>query len=228
MKNITLFLALALPAFAGEPNQLTPAEKADGFKLLFDGKTTEGWRNYKQDKPSDKTTVTDGAISLVKGSGNLISKDQFENFEFRFQFKIAANGNSGIMWHVSEAKGQPYETGPEYQILDSLGTGYEHELKKGNIAGNFYDIIPGKKEWAKPAGEWNDGSIKIVGTKVTLTINGNTSADIDMATDEGKALLAKSKFATWPAFNKETKGHLCLQEHGDSVSFRSLRIKELK
>jgi hypothetical protein len=229
MKSIILLTAFSLPLFAGEPNTLTDKEKADGFKLIFDGKTLDGFRNYKKETVDAKWQVKDGAITLTeKGGDNLITKEQYENFEFRFEFKIAANGNSGIMWHSTEDGKQPYETGPEYQILDSHSTtGYQHETKKGNVAGGFYDIIPAKPEWTKPTGEWNEGSIKVNGTKITLTINGTVTADVDTASDDFKALLAKSKFATWKMFNSKPKGHFVFQDHGDAVSFRTLRVKTL-
>jgi hypothetical protein len=225
---VTLVMALAFPAFASTPNELSSTEKAEGFKLIFDGKTLDGWRNFKKDAPSENTKVEEGAIVIDKGSGDLITTEQYADFELRFQFQIAEDGNSGVMWRVSEAYNRAYETGPEFQILDSVGTKqYEHEVKRGNIAGAFYDIIPGKPEWSKPAGEWNDASIKVVGTKITLTLNGNITTDVDTATEEFKALFAKSKFVSWAAFNKEPKGHICLQEHGDRVAFRSIRIKTL-
>ncbi len=229
MKPITLLTALALPAFAGEPNTLTDQEKADGFKLIFDGNTLEGFRNFKKDAPDPKWQVKDGAITLTeKGGGNLITRGEYANFEFRFEFKIAADGNSGIMWHSTEDGKQPYETGPEYQILDShTTTGYPHEIKKGNIAGGFYDIIPADPKFTKPTGEWNEGSIRVDGTKIRLTINGNVTADVDTSSEEFKALLAKSKFATWKMFNTKPKGFFAFQDHGDIVSFRTLRVKEL-
>lgn len=229
MKSIILLTALALPVFAGEPNTLSDKEKADGFKLIFDGKSLDGFKNFKKDGVDAKWVVKDGAITLTeKGGGDLLTKEQYKDFEFRFEFKIAPEGNSGIMWHAADSGKAPYETGPEYQVLDSQSkTAYQHEIKRGNLAGAFYDIIPTKPEVSKPAGEWNEGSIKIQGTKITLTINGTVTADVDTSTEEWKELLAKSKFAKWEKFNKEPKGHLVFQDHGDVVSFRSLRVKEL-
>lgn len=228
MKSLILLATMAISAFAAEPNTLTPAEKKEGFKLLFNGKDLEGWRNYKKDKPSEKWQVQDGAITLVPGGGDLVSTEQFGDFELRFEFKIAADGNSGVMWHVAETESAPYVTGPEYQVLDSHATtGYANERKKGNISGALYDLIPAKPEWSKPASEWNEGSIKVVGTHITLTINGQVSADVDLASDKGKELLAKSKFATWPKFAKEPKGHFCFQDHGNVVAFRTIRVKAL-
>jgi hypothetical protein len=227
-KIASYLVALALPAFAANPNELSPAEKSEGFQLIFDGKTLDGWRNFKKEGPSEKTKVEDGAIVIENGSGDLITTNQYADFELRFQFQISRDGNSGVMWRVSENYNRAYETGPEFQILDSFGTKqYPAEVKRGNIAGALYDIIPGKPEWSKPAGEWNDATIKVVGTKITLTLNGTTTADVDTASEEFKPLFNKSKFVSWAAFNKEKKGHICLQEHGDRVAFRSIRIKAL-
>lgn len=229
MKLPAVLLALTLPAMAAEPNTLDAAEKSAGFKLIFDGKSLDGWRGYKKDAAPAGWEVKDDAITLVKGgAGDLISKEQYANFELRFQFKIAPDGNSGVMWRVAETDGPPYLTGPEYQILDSHAkTGYPDERKKGNIAGAFYDLIPAKPELSKPAGEWNDGGIRLEGTKITLTLNGTVTAEIDMASDRWKELLAKSKFAKWERFAKEPKGHLCFQDHGNQVSFRTIRVLPL-
>lgn len=227
---ILLLLAVTLPAFS-EPNNLTPDEKRDHFKLLFDGKTLKGWRTYKEKEPRAQWKVEDGAITLTEGGGgDLVTDDDYADFELRCEWKISEKGNSGIMWHSTEDHGAPYETGPEYQILDSFDKPdhkYPHELKKGNIAGGFYDIIPAKAEWSKPVGEWNETRIVIKGTKVTLYLNGTVTADVDTKSDEFKALLDKSKFKDWEFFNKAKKGHIVFQDHGDKVAFRSIRIRKL-
>lgn len=232
MKTLPLLIVLALPLHATEPNTLSPEESKDGFTLIFDGKTLDGWRTYKQEKPKDQWKVVDGAITLTTpGGGDLITSGQFENFELRLQFKIAPDGNSGIMWHVAEIKGAPYLTGPEYQILDSFdhpNHKYDHETAAGNVAGCFYGFTTAKPEWSKPVGEWNDARIRIDGSKITLYLNGHKTADFDTSGEEYKALLAKSKFADWKKFNAMEKGHICFQDHGDVVSFRNIRVKTLK
>lgn len=230
MKSLLLFLAVTLPAFSA-PNALTPEEKREGFKLLFDGKSLKGWRSFKEEKAKDQWKVEEDAITLTSGGGgDLITEDEYSDFDFRCEWKIAKQGNSGIMWRSTEDHGAPYETGPEYQILDSFkqeGHKYTHETNKGNIAGSFYDIYPGKEEWSKPVGEWNETRIVVKGTKITLYLNGNVTADVDTKSDEFKAALAKSKFKDWAHFNKENKGHIVFQDHGDKVAFRNIRIKKL-
>jgi Domain of Unknown Function (DUF1080) len=228
--SLALLAVIFAPLAAAEPNTLTPEEKTAGFELIFDGKTLDGFRNFKEEKPNPKWQVRDGAIVLTeKGGGNLMTVEQFDDFEFRFEFRIAAHGNSGIMWRVAETANQPFLTGPEFQILDSHSkTGYPHEIVAGNLSGGLYGIIPVKPEFTKPTGEWNEGSIRVEGAKITLTLNGNVTADIDTTSDKWKELLGNSKFAKWPKFNKEPKGHLVFQDHNDVVEFRTLRVMKLK
>jgi hypothetical protein len=210
------------------PNELTAEERSEGFKLIFDGSTTEGWRNFGKPDLSDKVEVIDGTLVIIGGCGDIITEDQYGDFELRLEYQISPDGNSGVMWRVTEEKDRSYETGPEFQILDSFAKNkYQVEIERGNIAGAFYDLIPAKAEWSKPAGEWNDVSIRVVGSRVTLKLNGHPTADIDTSTRQWEELLARSKFADWPLFNKATKGHICLQDHDDRVAFRSIRIKNL-
>jgi hypothetical protein len=232
MKTPLLLLALAIPALAAEPNTLDAGEKADGFVLLFDGKSLDGWRTYKQENAKPQWQVVDGAITLTAGGGgDLITTGVYQDFDFRWEWKIVEGGNSGVMWRVAETDGPPYRTGPEYQLLDSFDKPshkYPHELPPGNVAGALYGLVPGKPEWSKPVGEWNESRLLVQGTKFTLFLNGQLTAEVDTASDAWKAMIAKSKFAGWDRFAREATGHLCLQDHGDAVSFRNLRIKEIK
>ncbi|MCU0797873.1 MAG: DUF1080 domain-containing protein [Akkermansiaceae bacterium] len=227
-----LSLLTVLPSLAQEPNSLSPEEKEEGFVLLFDGKSLDGWRTYKQEKAKEQWKVVDGAITLTAGGGgDLITAGSYSDFDFRWDWKIAENGNSGVMWRVAETDGPPYLTGPEYQLLDSFDKPnhkYAHELPPGNVAGSLYGLVPGKPDWSKPIGQWNESRLVVQGSKFTLYLNGQLTAEVDTASDEWKAMLAKSKFAKWERFAKEATGHLCLQDHGDVVSFRNLRIKPLK
>ena len=233
MKNLPIVLTVLAPfaALAAEPNTLTPEEKEQGFELLFDGKTLDGWRTFKEDKPREQWKVIDGAITLTEGGGgDLATKEMFGDFDFRCEWKIVHGGNSGIIWHSTEDHGQPWVTGPEYQILDSFSSPdhkYPHEIEAKNLAGGLYALKTAKAEWSKPAGEWNKARILIEGTKITLYLNGNITAEVDTTTDDWKEMLSKSKFAGWDFFNKAEKGHIVFQDHGDSVSFRTVRVKKL-
>lgn len=214
---------------AAEPNTLTPEEQSQGFKLLFDGTSLESFRSFKKDEVPEAWQAKDGVIMLTKGgAGDIITKETFKDFDLRFEFQIATDGNSGVMWRVTEEGNHTYESGPEYQILDSHASkGYPDERAKGNISGALYDLIPAKPEAFKGPDEWNEGGIRVVGSKITLTLNGHITAEVDTATPEWQKILANSKFADWPLFNKSATGHIALQDHNDIVGFRSLRIREL-
>jgi len=228
MKSILLLLSLALPALA-DPNALAPGEAEDGFGQLFDGKSLAGWRTYKAAEPKPQWQVVDGAITLTAGGGgDLITKKQFASFDLRWEWRIAAEGNSGVMWRVAETDQPASRTGPEYQLLDPAAKGkFLGEVAKGNVGGALYDLVPAKPELSKPAGEWNSSRLVVKGSRAHLYLNGILTAEVDQNSDAWRKMLAGSKFATWPRFAREGKGHLCLQDHGNPVSFRRLRIKEL-
>ena len=159
MKRLLLPVLLTLtcaPLFAEEaaPNTLTAAEKAAGWKLLFDGKdASQWWRGYKKDKLPEKWVAKDGAL-VREGGGDIITKDQFESFEFSIDWKISEGGNSGIMFKVQETDGPPYNTGPEAQIQDNVKG---HDPQK---AGWMYQLYPASVDTTKPVGEWNTFVLK--------------------------------------------------------------------
>jgi hypothetical protein len=214
---------------AADPNTLTPEEESAGFKLLFDGCSLEQFRGFRKEQVPHNWQVRDGTILLTgPGVGDIISKATFADFELRFEFQIAKDGNSGVMWRVTEEGKHTYESGPEFQILDSHGSiGYPHERAKGNVSGALYDLIPATPEVFHGPDRWNQGGIRVVGSRITLTLNGHLTADVDTASPEWMEILGKSKFAIWPLFNKSHSGHIALQDHNDIVGFRSLRIREL-
>jgi hypothetical protein len=215
---------------AAEPNTLSAKEKAEGWKLLFDGKSMEHFRNYgKPDAPvSDKWVVKDGAMTLTgKGGGDIITKEQYENYELVLEYKITPGGNSGLMFGVIEQKGKPpYDSGPEVQIQDNVkGTdpqkaGWLYQLYTPPV-----DEKTGKPvDATKPAGEWNELRFKLVNGKGSIHMNGVKYVDFEVGSEDWNARLAKSKFAKWEAFAKSKKGYICLQDHGNEVSFRNVKI----
>jgi hypothetical protein len=212
-------------------NALTDKEKADGWKLLFDGKSADGWRNYNKDAVSDKWQVKDGVLELTgKGGGDLITKDQYESYELVLDYKISEGGNSGLIFHVQEAKGKPpYDSGPEIQIQDNV-KGHDPQL-----AGWLYQLYQppvdektGKPiDATKPAGEWNQLRFVLDGGKGTVSMNGVKYESFEIGSDDWNQRLAKSKFAKWERFAKATKGHVCLQDHGNQVAFRNIKIRTI-
>jgi hypothetical protein len=214
---------------AAKPNTLTPEEQSQGFRLLFDGTSLDAFRGYQKQEVPDAWQVVDGTIMLTKGgAGDIITREKFRDFELRFEFMISVDGNSGVMWRVTEEGAHPYDSGPEYQILDSHATtGYPHERQKGNIAGALYDLVPAKPDVFHGPDQWNEGTITIQGTTILLTLNGQVTVQVDTATREWQDLLGHSKFADWKLFNRSETGHIALQDHNDIVAFRSLRVREL-
>lgn len=232
MKKNTLLVLLALavqfPLLAAtEPNTLTEREKKAGWKLLFDGKSLTGWRSLKSETPGKGWTVEDGALTIrEKKVGDLVTVDEFGDFELSVDWKITEAANSGIIYRVGLAENATYRTGPEYQIMDNVKG--EDTKKQNHLAASLYDLVAPTKDVTKPVGEWNTAQIKVKGWHIVHWLNGVKVVDVDLASPEGKALLAASKFAKWPTFASLSRGHLALQEHGHVVSFRNLKVRELK
>jgi Domain of Unknown Function (DUF1080) len=203
-------------------NALSDEEKKAGWKLLFDGKTTEGWRGWKKDKMPDGWQVVDGALTRVKGSGDIITVDQYENFELALDWRLAAGGNSGIMYLVQETDHAPYETGPEYQLLDEA----KHGITRTDptATGSCYALYPPAVDAGKPVGEWNRTKIVLNHRKLEHWLNGQKIVDCEIGSADWNERLAKSKFKAWPNFAKATKGHIDLQDHGGKVEFKNVKI----
>jgi hypothetical protein len=207
-------------------NYLSDAERADGFELLFDGHSMKGFKAYKQEGPPKQGwMVAEAALVHAKGSGggDLLTEEQYADFDFRFQWRIDAGGNSGVIWHVLETETETYMTGPEYQVLDDLGDKPDGK----HSAGALYDLVPPAADKpVKPAGQWNDGRIVIQKGRVQHWLNGKLLLEVPCAGPEWLAMVQNSKFKDWP-FGKSATGHIALQDHGDGVAYRSLRIKKL-
>ncbi|MBX2816910.1 MAG: DUF1080 domain-containing protein [Saprospiraceae bacterium] len=218
------------------PNTLTAEEQQEGWKLLFDGKSMNQWRNFQSESTGQSWKVDDGSIVLVTAitdgksraidGGDIITKEAYENFDFKIDWMIKECGNSGIMWGVQEGDFEkPYHTGPEMQILDN--TCHPDAKIHMHRAGDLYDLIPCSEETVKPAGQWNSARIRMDQGKGTFWLNGVQVVSFTMFDDQWKAMVADSKFKQWPAFGTFRKGHICLQDHSDPVRFRNIKIREL-
>jgi len=222
-----------------ENNTLTDKEKQDGWVLLFDGKTSKGWRGYKEDHFPGGWEVIDGTLHC-KGSGrgeagnkeggDIVYNKDFENFDLQLDWKISKGGNSGIFYLGQETKDFIWKTAPEMQVLDNERHPDAKLGKNGDRqAGSLYDLIPAKPQNAKPAGEWNHVEIIVYKGTVVHKMNGKTVLEYHLWTPDWDSLVAGSKF---PALNPDwanvaSKGLIGLQDHGDDVWFRNIKIKEL-
>jgi opacity protein-like surface antigen len=220
--------ALATGAFAQDkpmpaPNTLTAAEKSAGWKLLFDGKTTAGWRGFKQAQIGPGWKVDDGILSPdPKVAKDIITKDQFENFELTFDWRISKGGNSGVMFHVLEVGDETYESGPEYQILDNARG--EPPLEQ---AGSLFALVAPSMDMTRPVGEFNHAKIVVDHGKAQHWLNGMMVAEYDINSADFMARVAASKFKRWPQFATGKTGFIALQNHGDDVAFRKIKIRPL-
>ncbi|MBU1377168.1 MAG: DUF1080 domain-containing protein [Alphaproteobacteria bacterium] len=214
---------LATTAMAATPNTLTASETAAGWRLLFDGKSTAGWRGFKTAEPDAGWTAKGELSPDPKVSKDIMTKDSFENFDLSFEWKISPKGNSGVMFHVTEAGNQTYESGPEYQVLDNSRG--EPPLEQ---AGGLFALYAPEGAVTKPVGEFNQARLIVNHGKVEHWLNGVKVAAYDLNSADFKARVAASKFKAWPPFAASPTGHIALQNHGDAVAFRSLKIRVLK
>ncbi len=232
MKNLLLILSAVIlsscASVSTEPvdNTLSKNEIKEGWELLFEGQDMSKWRNFKKPDINPKWKIIDGAMTLTaRGGGNLITKAEYGDFDLRLEWKIAEKGSSGIFFHADEKGKQVYSHAAEIQILDNVGA--KDNKKDNHRSGSLYDMIAASPESQKLAGEWN--SIRIVhnGGDLKVWQNEVKTVDIFIGSAEWNKLVANSKFKSWEGFAKNTKGYIGLQDHGNVVSFKNLKIRNL-
>ncbi len=219
------------------PMEDTSAENKNDWMVLFDGTSFDGWKSYMKDRMAANWKIEDGAMVFYppadrpKGeSYNIISEKEFTNFVLSLEWKVSEGGNSGIFWGIKEDAmyGQPYETGPEIQVLDDER---HPDAKNGTThqAGALYDMVAPSVKVVKPAGEWNTCvlTVNYDQHQGSVVLNGTEIASFPLDNAEWDAMVSKSKFATWKGFGKFHTGKIGLQDHGDVVAFRNIKIKEL-
>jgi cytochrome c len=217
------------------PNQLTAAQREAGWRLLFDGETLDGWRGYLAEGVGAAWRVEDGAITLggqvadwqTLDGGDIMTDETFEDYEFHLEWKISEGGNSGIIYNVVEDSGYEYvwHTGPEYQILDN--DRHSDGAIPSHRAGELYDMKALSYDPTNPVGEWNTTRIVQRDGHVEHWMNGHKLLEAQIGSGEWDAMVADSKFASMPAFGKSTSGHIALQDHGNRVWFRDVRLRFL-
>lgn len=222
----------SLMAEEAAPNTLTKKEKADGWKLLFNGKDFTGWHNFKAEGVKPGWQVKDGILACVDphNAGDIVTMDKFGAFELELDYNISVGGNSGIMFHVSDDAPRASRSGPEFQLEDNK------EAKDPQRCGWLYalyqppdDPKTGKPlDATKPAGEWNHIRMVISPEKCEHFMNGVKYVEYVLGSDDFKARVAKSKFATWPFFAKADVGYIALQGDHGQVSFRNIKIRPIE
>jgi hypothetical protein len=233
---LVLTLAAGLVAGCGGPGTDAPAEPEAEPPLaastpgaewidLFDGESLTHWRGFRRDDAPEGWAVVDGAITRVGGGGDLVSREQYANFEFAFEWRVPPGGNSGVMFRVTEDQPQTYHSGPEYQVLDNAG--HRDGQDPLTSAASNYALHAPTRDATRPVGEWNEGRLVVDGARVEHWLNGERVIAYELFTPGWEALVAASKFNEWPAYGRAPRGHVVLQDHGDRVAFRHLRIRVL-
>ena len=216
-----------LPRVRPRDNDLSPREQLDGWTILFDGKDASlHWRGFKKDHLPEQWETTEGELVFTgKGGGDIITREQYDDFDLHLEWMVQPKGNSGIFFNVAEDGGAVWATGPEMQILDNA----RHADGRNALtsAGANYALHAPPFDASLPSGHWNCARIRVQGNHVQHWLNGVKTADYHLRSPEWNAAVADSKFAAMPRYGKESSGHIALQDHGDRVAFRNIRIRRL-
>lgn len=229
--TVTQDSAQAVVADTAAVNTLTDAEQAEGWKLLFNGQNLDGWHVYKG-KTSNSWTAEDGTLHCLGSEkdksdkrADLTSNDTFDNFELQTDWKIAPQGNSGIIYLASEEFDAAYKSGPEYQLIDDVN--FPEKLEGWQKTGANYAMSAPLVDATKPVGEWNHTRIIVNKGHVEHWLNGQKTADYDMGSPEWKKEKAEGKWKDTKGYGETKKGHIDLQDHGSEVWFKNMKIKQL-
>ncbi len=225
LASFMAILAGSVGAQEARMNTLTEAERAAGWRLLFDGRTTIGWRGYLMDGMPEGWQVVDGALTRVSRARDIITTEKFGNFELSLEWKVDPGGNSGVFYRAVEGPDEIYYFAPEMQILDDA----RHPDGRSELtsSGSNFAINPAPRGVAKPAGEWNTARILVNGKHVEHWLNGVKLLEYEIDSEDWKRRVASSKFSQWPEYGKAAEGHIGFQEHGSGVTFRNIKIRVL-
>ncbi|HEX6643408.1 MAG TPA: DUF1080 domain-containing protein [Gemmatimonadales bacterium] len=207
------------------PAAMTDSADAASWRTLFDGTSTAAWRGFQMESLPTGWQVEDGSLVRAGGGGDIITRDQFGDFELELEWKVADGGNSGIMYRVTEADSSTYRTGPEYQVLDDAA--HPDGGNRLTSAGSAYGLYAAPAGVVKPAGEWNAARIVARGAHVEHWLNGQKVVEYELWSPDWEAKVKASKFVEWPGYGRSPRGHVALQDHGDRVEFRNIRIREM-
>jgi hypothetical protein len=220
-------VAAVMMLASGAAAQTKAAAAAGEWKALFDGKNLDQWRGYKSDKVPDAWKIVNGTLTKTVSVSDLVTRDEFSDFELSLEWKVAPAGNAGIFYRGTEDEDHIYWTGPEYQLLDDAKA--EDNKSRLTCAGAAYDIYPSPPGHVKPAGQWNATRIVARGAHVEHWLNGFKLLEYELWSPDWEAKVKASKFGVHPGYGRAKSGHIALQgDHEGPLSFRNIRIRELK
>ena len=207
-------------------NTLTPAERDAGWKLLFDGKSLDAWRGYREATVPSGWRAADGLLTKDRPVEDIVSKEEFGDFDLQIEWRIGEAGNGGIFYRGTEEEEKIYWTAPEYQLLDDIKAA--DNKTRLTCAGAAYGLYPSPEGHLKPVGEWNVTRIIARGPHVEHWLNGYKLLQYELWSADWEAKVAASKFKAWPKYGRARKGHLAMQgDHRGSLAFRSIKIRSL-
>lgn len=210
---------------ADATNTVSAADRAAGWRLLFDGHSLAGWRGYKSPEVPAGWRVVDGALTRTGPGGDIMTTEEFGDFELELEWMVREGGNSGIFYRAAPGQAEIYHSAPEMQVLDDA----RHRDGRSPLtsAGSVYGLYPAPRGIVRPAGEWNAARLVVRGSEVEHWLNGTRVAAYTLNGPEWKQKVAASKFNDWPAYGQAARGHIGLQDHGDWVAYRNIRIRVL-
>jgi len=221
-----LLLSLLSATLLAADNTLSEQERAGGWQLLFDGITTEHWRNYNSPDIDSRWRVEQQTLLLsAKGAGDLITRQRYENFELALDWNIDAGGNSGVFLLVDENLPIIYLHAPEIQLIDNEV--HADAVVPSHRSGSLYDMIAAPASSQLPAQQWNTLRIKVLQRQLSVWQNGTLTVDVVIGGDRWQEAVAGSKFKSWTGFGENLSGFIGLQDHGDRIAFKNIKIKKL-
>jgi hypothetical protein len=230
-----VFGSVSIAQSSAAPNVLSSKEQTDGWKLLFDGNTKKGWHVFNNRTDGSAWKVADGVLYLDpkakgpkgEGGGDIISEEEFENFHLMLEWKLDSGGNSGVIIQAQEDPKYRYAwvTGPEIQIIDN--DRHADAKNKKHRAGDLYDLVAATPETVKPIGQWNLMEVMSKDGKLDIFLNGTKVVSTTQWDDNWSKLISESKFKSMADFGKFRKGKISLQDHGNPVYFRNIKIQRL-
>jgi hypothetical protein len=229
--TLALLLACMAPLSAAPANQITDAEKAAGWKLLFDGESPQGWHTFKQQSfPDQGWKVENGWLHCLgkgggtKGGGDIITDAEFGDFELQWDWKLAPKGNSGVKYFILESRKEAL--GHEYQMIDDKEAADALKLGGTHLTASFYDVLSPAHTSLKPPGEINHSRILVKGNHVEHWLNGTKVLEYECGSDAVKTAVAASKFKNVSGFGDKVRAHILLQDHNCNVWFQNVKVRE--